>query len=60
MVAQTHITFVRAEKRTDAFKRAYEAGRVDKYCIDLGWEQNLLCFAIDGHSGGGAEEREEI
>ena len=59
MLAQSNITFVRAEKKTDAFRRVFEAGRADKFCIDLGWEQNLLCFVIYGQSGGGNEEREE-
>ena len=31
---------------------------MDKCLVDLGWEQNLVCFIIDGFSGGSAEAKE--
>ena len=46
MAVQNEIVFVKAEKKCEAFRDAYEAGRVDKYLVDLGWEQNLFCFVI--------------
>ena len=33
-------------------QQAWEAGRVDKYLIYLGWERNLRQYVIYGKSGG--------
>ena len=59
MAVRNDIIFMKGEKRCEAFKLAYEAGRADKYLVDLRWEQNLLWFVIYGVSGGSDEAKEE-
>ena len=55
MIVQREITCIKAEKRTEMFTKAHAAGRVEKFLIDVGWEQNLLCFVIYGCSGSSNE-----
>ena len=41
---------------TTQFAEAAKTGRVEKYMIDLGWEQMLQIFNIYGKSGGSKED----
>ena len=50
---------MKAEKNCEAFKQACEAGRVDKYIIDLGWGQHLFCFIVYCNSGNSIDAKEE-
>ena len=44
------------EHITEAFKNAYEMGRVEKYLLDLGWDRMVQVFNIYGQSGAGKED----
>ena len=46
MIVRNDIVF---EIKADVFRRVYEMGRVDKYILDLGREQNLFCCVIYGY-----------
>ena len=50
------VKFVITEHLTEAFKKAHEMGRAEKYLIDLGWERMIQVFNIYGQSGAGKEE----
>ena len=52
------ITCLRAEFRSEAFKRVYELGRADKYLVDLGWQQNIMVFVVYCYAGGSTGAKE--
>ena len=46
------VKVIKEKIRTNRLQQAWEAGRVEKYLIDLGWERNLRQYVIYGKSGG--------
>ena len=51
-MAKEKIKLTRPPKITEAFKKAAEAGRAEKFGLDLGWEQPLTVYVIYGKTGG--------
>ena len=50
--AKSDLMIVQAERNTKAFQAAWSVGRAEKYEMDLGRGQNLMCYVFYGKSGG--------
>ena len=52
----SNVVIVQAERKTGAFQIAWNAGRAEKYEIDLGWEANVTIYVIYGKSEGSTKD----
>ena len=52
MIHNDKVKVIKESIKTARLKQAWEAGRVEKYFIDLGWERNLRQYVLYGKSGG--------
>ena len=43
---------VKEDIKTEELKEAHKLGSVEKYTIDVGWEQSIKVYVIYGCSGG--------
>ena len=51
-MASEQIKLTRPPRITDAFKKAAEAGRAEKFKLELGWRKPLTAYVIYGKTGG--------